>query len=292
MPLNFRDFLIQCQVSDEQIESMIAALYVKPPSVTAASSSPSYSPRLREITSDASSKALATQQNIIIEREIAVRILDFNKYEQVFGNIPENGKIQMENLAFLRAARFDIFKTGNCAVRASYVAFELYKLLGERASICIQSSPERDHYTLMIRKKEKGAPWYVYDAITNPELLFDLEEYQSNILPMYQKVPHSLRQYKLNLDAELYEKYQSVLPRVKNFFSDCAREIHVDSLMSDINFLMPSGFIEPESRMFTQRGIFSRGTEISGEKLNLVNQAIEAFKQDIAEASHITSHTL
>jgi hypothetical protein len=292
MPIKLRDFVTQCDVDADQANSMIEALYMKPPSVDSANSSPHYSLRLKEISSDAASKKLVGQLNVIVERETSIFTtqarFDIAKYLQVFGSSPGTEAIQIRSTAMLRAARFSIFKTGNCSVRACYAAFELYKLLAGRADIGIKSSPKRDQYTLMIRKKDETS-WYIYDAITNPELLFSIEEYQSDILPLYPEVQCPARQFSLTISSKVFNKYQSVAPKVQAFFNECSQEVSFEGLMSDYDFLCSSGLTVPgeQPESLFAPGMHTSAAEVSQEKIDLVRQAIVLFKNEIKVACRV-----
>lgn len=273
---------------------MLEALYARPPSIVDTSSSPHYSSRLRKITSDVSSYAETRQLSTLVEKEFSVLTtqdrFDVAKYVQIFGQVPRDETFHKENVAILRAIRFFVFKTGNCSARASYAAFELSKLLVGSVTIGIQSHPARDQYILMLQSKEKGSPWYVYDAITNPELLFNLREYQDDILPLFPRVERPALKYTLTIKPALLERCQSVSSDIKRFIHSCSQELSDDALMSDFDFLVSSGLVSADQNSATlfRMGLFNKSSIPNG-KITILRAAIDSFKRCADAACHISA---
>ncbi len=111
---------------------------------------------------------------------------------------------------FLQAFIFDISDVGNCANRACYAALQLQQILqGTPIKIIVKSAEKVDHYVVYLGNKETG--WFVYDPLTNPELVFPHEEYTKTILRMFPEAKSSRRiPMQVTVTPILYEKYQNI----------------------------------------------------------------------------------
>lgn len=117
-----------------------------------------------------------------------------------------------EIAVFLKAFIFDISNYGNCAHRAGYAAIQLFNIFKSTdVKILVQSAKLADQFVVYLGNKTMG--WYVYDPLTNPELVFTHDEYIQSILPMFPKDTDSLRKripVSFKITEESCLKYQKM----------------------------------------------------------------------------------
>lgn len=137
---------------------------------------------------------------------------------------------------------------GNCAKRAAYAALELHKTLTNTGlQIKLQSWTEIDHFTVHIGNNEKG--WKIYDPLTNPELIFDLNEYEQEIKPLFKRVLQPKLPVELIINERIRAQFNFQLAKKSPpFFAKALQETTLDALKHDENyaaFLQLSNILDP-----------------------------------------------
>jgi len=122
-----------------------------------------------------------------------------------------------EIAVFLRAFIFDISNYGNCSHRAGYAAIQLFKMLKSTdLQVIVKSAKSTDHFVVYLGNKTIG--WFIYDPLTNPELVFTHEEYSKTILPMFPKDIDGLRKripVTFKITEESCQKYEKIAESLK-----------------------------------------------------------------------------
>lgn len=141
-------------------------------------------------------------------------------------------KIQQRHFLLKHALLFSVTKIGNCSDRAAYASLILFNLLKDTGiKIALQSLKARDQFYVCLGSVAKG--WYIYDPLTNPTLLFSVEEYQQTMLqylPLYtaKKCP-----YKLILDQAVYNQFVNQLNGVAGRVHHVLSQYPPDQLWAD-----------------------------------------------------------
>lgn len=137
---------------------------------------------------------------------------------RLYNTIPSDKKSNAQILLFSRAAFYEFSKEGSCSYRASYAALQLFKILqGTSLNVALQSAPSVDQFTVLIGNKTEG--YYVYDALTNPLMLFDREFYIKNILSTFPKAEFQAATMNMTITKELSDTYDKHLPVITDEFT-------------------------------------------------------------------------
>jgi hypothetical protein len=125
---------------------------------------------------------------------------------------PEKGSLM------LRAFVFERSDIGNCSHRASYAAMKLFEMFKDTPiKISVEAiGRERliDHVIVVLSNdttKEK----FVYDPLTNPELVFGFDEYEEEIMPCFEMSPVGKLGFSCQIDQALCHQYQNLTPRLR-----------------------------------------------------------------------------
>ncbi len=85
--------------------------------------------------------------------------------------------------------------------------------------------------------KNKG--WFVYDPLTNPEVIFELAYYQKNILPIFPIKEIQATPFKLRITKKLVYEFEIKLPKIEDEINRLLSEDTFDShkLLQDPNMI-------------------------------------------------------
>jgi hypothetical protein len=121
-------------------------------------------------------------------------------------NINKMATAQQDLFLMQHSILFSVTKIGNCADRAAYAALVLFKALEDTTiKIALQSLKTKDHFYVCLGNAEKG--WKIYDPLTNPTLLFDIEEYQKDVLIYIPQYLHPKKDFKRVINSHVYNQY-------------------------------------------------------------------------------------
>lgn len=116
---------------------------------------------------------------------------------------------------FAHASMYKITSAGSSSCRASYAALCLYEIFANTPVRVVLHSylPNRDHYVVMLGNKEMG--WFVYDPLTNPELVFDNDLYKQTVLTTFRRPKTSAKPFQLTITKELSTNFAARWPLIE-----------------------------------------------------------------------------
>lgn len=116
---------------------------------------------------------------------------------------------------FAHASMYKITSAGSCSYRASYAALCLYEIFANTPIKVVLHSylPTRDQFVVMLGNKEMG--WFVYDPLTNPELVFDSEQYKKSVLTTFRRPKTSAKPFQLTITKELSANFNARWPLIE-----------------------------------------------------------------------------
>ncbi len=158
---------------------------------------------------------------------------------KLYDTIPTDQASNSLIFLFSHAAFYEHTKVGTCSYRASYAALQLSKILeGTSSVVALQSAPAVDHFTVLLGNKNEG--YYVYDALTNPVMLFDREFYIKSILPTFTPATHRPAPMNFRITPQVLELYTKQLPTIKEEFTNLLRTYERDpsKLLQDPAYLI------------------------------------------------------
>lgn len=148
---------------------------------------------------------------------------------------PDNIKLKI----FSEAAFYQFTKTGACAKRACYAALQLHKLFANTdIEVHLESSTIHDHFFVVIGNQKMGR--FVYDALTNPVLLFTREQFDNEVLAKFTKVakPAAVKM-QTQITTDLTNAYENQYPEIAAQYTEllCAANYKAKDLLRDENFV-------------------------------------------------------
>lgn len=153
-----------------------------------------------------------------------------------------------------RSLQFSILNQGNCSHRAAFAAIYLVDALDSSVKIRYHSFPEKDQFVLILTTPEKEC--FIYDPLTNPDLLFKQTYYHQKVLPSFSNASHLFRQLSLVVTPQMAKTFYALLGRVSTSMHSCYINANINKTrfvatinnMKEIDYLM---------HLF-QMGLFSR----------------------------------
>ena len=156
---------------------------------------------------------VAKEVNFLLSSSLANVALQ-SSHQTFWGSLPTTVNEAIKRHVFVKGGGFYITGLGNCSDRVADAAMKLYHSLKDTdVKVILYSAPSIDQFIVYLKTPDKT--WHVYDPVTNPELLFSLDEYKKEIIPLFDKVPHPAREVKLTIDNDLYVSYLFFCPRLK-----------------------------------------------------------------------------
>lgn len=175
--------------------------------------------------------------------------LDLGSRLSFFGSLPANE--QQAQMCYLlhNALHFKATGLGNCNHRASYSAIELAKVfmsMGVDIEVKLRSFPEIDHFVVMIGSHQDG--WKIHDPLTNPELIFDEEEYNTRIKPLFKLVNTPKIPYELTISGNELNQYESLNYKMNELLKNKTNQLSINTLKLDnkyLGYLQLKGISDP-----------------------------------------------
>ena len=238
MPISLTNFVQQIN-PDADLTSMLDALHLNPPSVRDTQKSPHYSEKYTSNMSRENTQNLHVMQ-VLTEMQMAEITFrartPMQKPLRFWKELPNSEKKQAINYAISHASQFAYTKTGNCSSRSAFAAMHLYHAIGKQAgiSVCLISSATHDQFTVMIGTADKQ--WFVYDPLTNPELLFEHAEYTSEILKYFSPVQTPKHPLKLKITPATYSAYLAKNPEINDYLQQAFSTLKPKVVLSNLNY--------------------------------------------------------
>lgn len=109
----------------------------------------------------------------------------------------------------------------------------LYEAIGkqEGVTVVLQSSPSHDQFVVMLCDKNKQ--WFVYDPLTNPELLFPHQDYQSDILSLFPRVQAPKSHLKLKITEAVYSRYAQKSSQIQDYLKEAFRTFDTSNALKN-----------------------------------------------------------
>jgi hypothetical protein len=180
---------------------------------------------------------------ITLTRKTIPSCLDFWGAE----NLPTDYSQSQRLYVVQKAAVFSYTDIGNCANRASYAGIELFEIFkNTNVQIQVVSYSEIDHFVLKIGNASDG--WKIYDPLTNPQLLFEEDEYNREIKSLFKHVPSPKQPINFTIDLKSIALFNFQLRKITNFVLRERQKTTIEALKKDLNYhqsLMISGIEDP-----------------------------------------------
>jgi hypothetical protein len=186
-------------------------------------------------------KTLSGVTSTIVQRNLLpVQLISGDNERQLtlFGYYPNSKDNAMKCYLFERAATFKLTHVGACSFRASHAAICLARIFAEsNVTVALTSAPTKDQFAVLLGNKAEG--WFVYDPLTNPDMIFEHKYYQENILPTFKSVAKEGQKFQLTISKELVNDFDRRWPKIKNEFSSLLNENEIDTnhLLRDRDFI-------------------------------------------------------
>ena len=132
-----------------------------------------------------------------------------------------------EFFLYERALHFAILNSGNCSHRSAYAALQLVRILKSDVRISLSSNPKYDHFFLRLTDP-KTKKSFIYDPLSNPELLFDEEYYTEQVLPTFAEIPEEKKipQYHYEVNPvnsnKILVNCQLLYDLIRRKYKDCS----------------------------------------------------------------------
>ena len=135
---------------------------------------------------------------------------------------------------FDRAATFQFCPYASCAWRASYAAVKIARVFENTDfKIYLKSAETKDQFTVVVGNAKSG--WFVYDPLTNPDVVFPLELYNKKIIGTFSDRRRGSRKFSLQITLELIKEYSAAWPRMQKLYMQYCENttVTVESLKND-----------------------------------------------------------
>lgn len=213
MPVLLKDFLTNHEASDLSAP-LLEKMHRTAPAVRDTLTSPHYSATYKKLPDLSSEQRVfqTTWQFLVSNtmpgfKDPKASITFFKE-----SITPEKGALM------LRAFVFESSDIGNCSHRASYAAMKLFGMLKDTSIKISVEAIGRERFidqVIVVLSNETTKEKFVYDPLTNPELVFGFDEYEKDILPCFKLSPVGRLGFSCKIDEELCRQYQNLTPRLR-----------------------------------------------------------------------------
>jgi len=183
MPISLREFVTTHHGVDNT-DALVKKMSTTPPNVNDKQASAFYYDGYKKLsTEDGYDLTKNKILNCILEYIILNKAPGFASLTQAHSFFGQPVLLP-ELVVFLKAFIFDISDLGNCSHRSGYASLKLHEMFKNTPIRVVNKSADKvDQYVVLIGNKTTG--WFVYDPLTNPELIFTHEEYAKTILTLF-----------------------------------------------------------------------------------------------------------
>lgn len=99
---------------------------------------------------------------------------------------------------------FQFSNLGKCSFRSSYASLILAQLLPAKSQVHVVSAPSKDQFVVQFKFNKV---WYIYDPLTNPEIIVPFEIYQTEILEILKKPKQEKLPFKFRITKEFSDEF-------------------------------------------------------------------------------------
>ncbi len=250
MPQSIRDYIkmqlpsvwsiSKFQEIDSLLENLLTKMFLYPPFNLDTLTSPHFSNRYREQQGDLENATLMT---IIVEKIFVSLSVRTPSGLSFLGQIPFNPcKEKDQKILYLinMALKFSSASLGNCATRCSYAAIELFEILRNTGiQVKVKSWSEIDQFVICL--KDSAGNVKIYDPLTNPELLFDKDEYERDVKSLFKPVASPKSPFDLTMDEKIRAKYVFQANKITAFLMTQRNDTSLEELKSNDDYLFSIG---------------------------------------------------
>jgi hypothetical protein len=248
MPSDFPSTIV-----DSRLNEMIDHLNKHSPSYISTLTSKHYSETYKSDIRNGAFRPNCFASHLIGYVEDHIKLTSFHPYRKTFWEKVDPGKNDLEidkdgvpnavkRFFYLNYMPFKFFAYGNCAERSSYAAVKIYDVLSQAPTdikIFFKSYTEQflvDHFVLRIGNEDKG--WFIYDPLTNPEIIFEESEYHRDIIPLFKKHDSlTTRSICLEITPYLVERCNDSEVGFYNYFNERLSGLTEKSLKENIEYV-------------------------------------------------------
>jgi len=134
-----------------------------------------------------------------------------------------------------KALAFACTGIGNCSDRSAYAAIQLFELFkSSDIKVSLVSVPSVDQFIVYIGNKERG--WYIYDPLTNPAIVFTLEEYKTQVLPLFEPVSMPKNKFEMVIKQPLITLFLEKQEQASDFLRGAMRSNTPERLMMNRDY--------------------------------------------------------
>lgn len=229
MPRLLIEFLAEFGAEKKgEVDFLLDKMYQNSPEVTQTSELKSYSAKYKELPKRSQQqKALDAIWDHLINTQPAW--LDPKKLTKFL----EESITPQQNVLILKAFKFESSNVGNCSHRACYAAIRLHEMFRATSiEVMVKSSKEIDHFVVYLKNKVEKT-WFVYDPLTNPEVVFAFDEYQKEIIPAFKPASTQvLLSISVTIDDDFCQRYARLYPKLLKHLSAEVDALNVKKLQS------------------------------------------------------------
>lgn len=178
-----------------------------------------------------------------------------------------------------RALGFELAALETSPHRASHAAITLFKALQKSGlAFFVDSNTAYDHVIVSIGSKQKG--WYVYDPLTNPELIFEHGFFRNRVLPTFPESNHKGLPYRLKITNEVVSEFEARREKASNYILAALKSSKptFDELRHDLGFTVPLSDIITLSRIDDAKKLVVSAI-VGLEKEKQASQPAPSFKR-------------
>lgn len=168
-----------------------------------------------------------TIETISIDAEALSRENYFKMVEAFGFQLNADKETALKAFLFDRAATFQFCPYGTCAWRACYAGLKLIRVFqNSNLQVFVEAAKIKDHFTVMLGSKVTG--WFVYDPLTNPDVVFPVDLYNKEIIPTFSDRRSTAERFSLKITPALAEAYENAWPRIQKLYLETCRAAKLD----------------------------------------------------------------
>ncbi len=134
-----------------------------------------------------------------------------------------------------RAMTFQHSLRGNCAHRTCFSAINLFSILqGSGFTITVKSYTDIDQFIIKLSRPKTNT--LIYDPLTNPEILFNEDYYNSTMKPLFQKAHRNALPFKLTITERHLAQYAFIIERSSDYLTTQQNNTTIESLIKHPGF--------------------------------------------------------
>ena len=234
MPVLLRDF-INTHQGKNGVDSLIEKMRQQPPLAEDTQASKYYYDKYKELAAAPSFDRTHQVTMKLLLEYLLYSVAPIFKLGQTSSFFQQNLLLEQVTV-FLQAFLFDLTSMGNCANRSTYAAFKLHDLFENTdLKIIIKSAKDKDQYVVYLGNKSMG--WFIYDPLTNPELVFTFKEYIDDILPLIPLKSRPTMPLSVPVNPTLCKQYEFVANKLQRHLNTSVDDMQLSELRGNVNIV-------------------------------------------------------